>query len=250
MKQWFKKIWKDPVGSKIISVVIIGLSSIAFNYVEALVKKESFKKTFLNFWGQTFQLWQIILIVALVFLLILIILKNKTKTKIPLKNSFDGINIETFVNNINEESEIENYDDELKKVDTELFNKIRNKYLPAENEISWLKEQDFAHGFNRDFAFIFFDFEEKMSKNPNLEFLGVELENIRKELVSNIKIFNKHLISKTFPSDGKMQSVPKEWQKTNPKIFIESVKLLNDSKEKVIECYDRLIRIGREKLKV
>jgi len=106
MKEKFLKIWKDPVGSKIISALIISLGIIIFNSIYALTSELDFKTAFNTFFDKQIRLW----IVVLVFLLYLIstgifALYKKNKFK-PYK-----------------------YDDKSLKLDTDLFNKIRNEIL-------------------------------------------------------------------------------------------------------------------------
>ncbi len=179
-------------------------------------------------------------------IIIVIIQKARKNRNIKEINSFDGLNMENLESYLAQEI----YDEESKILDSKLLNEIRNELLPTEQEISWLREQNFSYGFNREVAFKFFDFEVKISDNPNYEFLNPELEKLKKQLVKNIQIFNRDLSQLTFPDGNLMQSVPREWKKTNPKKLENSINILNRSKINVIEKYDELIRKGRRTLKI
>ncbi len=243
MEEKISKIWKDPVLSKVISAGIIAAIIFAYNFVTSKINNESFQHTIKSFWENESELWKI----ALTCLIIIVIIQKARKNRnIKEINSFDGLNMENLESYLAQEI----YDEESKILDSKLLNEIRNELLPTEQEISWLREQNFSYGFNREVAFKFFDFEVKISDNPNYEFLNPELEKLKKQLVKNIQIFNRDLSQLTFPDGNLMQSVPREWKKTNPKKLENSINILNRSKINVIEKYDELIRKGRRTLKI
>ncbi len=244
MKNKLIQIWKDPVLSKVISTGIIAFLIFLYNLIISKINKESFKETFKSFWENKFELWKIASI-ALIALILFLIFKPKRRKK-EIINSFEGVNIETI--GLPDTREI--YDEQSRELDSKLFNEIRNELLPTEQEIAWLREQNFSYGFNRDVAFRFFDFDIKISDNPNYEFLNPELEKLKKRLVKSIQIFNRNLSELTFPDGNLMQSVPREWRASNPQRLQNSINILNASKVTVIKNYDDLIRNGRKILKI
>lgn len=232
------EIWKDPVWSKVISAIIIGLFTIAYNYAISKINNESFKQTFKNFWKSKFELWQVGILVVALLIISIIFYKRKNK---PIDNPFEEINIENLSNM--------DYTEDHKILDIGLFNKIRNEYL-TDNEVSWLREQDFNFGFNRNIAFTFFNLTDKIHENPNFEFFNEEIEEFKNKLIKSVQIFNHNLSNETYPSGEIMQSVPKEWRLSNPEKFNYAVTILNQSKKELLDTYDSFIRAGRRTLRV
>lgn len=236
-----KKIWNDPVWSKIISVIIIAIFTLIYKYVDVNFSKDYIVK-FLNLWINEILYFGITLSTIIVVIFFMKHKKNKN-----LKNCFDDVTIETIF----EQPKLkEKYNEDSKNLDIILFNRIRNEYLSADKEISWLREQNFNFGFNRNNALVFFDIHDKIGNNPNFEFLNTELETARKELFKNIENFNNNLSVLTFPEGKFVQSVPKEWKFNFPEKYEKSAFKLNESRTKLIDSYDNLIRLGRNILKV
>ncbi|WP_312766333.1 hypothetical protein [Epilithonimonas sp.] len=246
MKEKLKKIWKDPVWSKIIAALILSILTLIYNYLQSVIKKESFYKTLSNFWNSKFELWQITLVFFIIILLIYISIKKRKRNKTEEIGSFDGVDILslTYASNYG-------YDEESKKLDIQLFNKIRTEFLPAEKDINWLREQSFNNGFQKEKAYTFFDFDEMLSENPNFEFLNSDLEELKRKLIQKIQIFTNDLSVNTFPENNKdFQGVPKEWRDNHPEKYLNAVQILNKDKKEVLDSYDELIRAGRKILKV
>jgi len=135
-----------------------------------------------------------------------------------------------------------------KKLDIELFIKIRDILLPNDTSVNWLRYQDFGNSFRRELPENLFKFEENYD-NPNFEFLNPTLEFLKIMLENNIENFTNLLASKTFPQ-GVCQTVPPEWEKERPQKFESDVKVLNDSSKKLVESYDNFIKTGRRILKI
>lgn len=238
-----EKIWKDPVWSKVISFIIIAIGTLLYNYIISLYNDEDFRTTFLNFWKNRFELWQFLLFLILLVTIISII-TYRNKKKMPKQtNAFDNFDLESL-------KPMESYDEQSKKLDTEIYLKIRDKLLPGNKSINWLRHQNFAgFGFRREAPDDFFNFESTCS-DPNFVFLDSDLEEIKVDLQKNISELTGLLALNTFPQSNGIQTVPPEWEIEQSERFDEVIKKLSESREKVIESYDKLMREGRKKLKI
>ena len=103
MKEKLIRIWKDPVWSKIISVLIIGLVGLMYNALEAYYNNTNFYSEFLNLWLTKINLWVVVVIVIVTYALTYYL--NKPK----------------FL-----------YDSETIELDRKLFNHIRSELITKE----------------------------------------------------------------------------------------------------------------------
>jgi hypothetical protein len=74
----FKKIWKDPVGSKIIAWSIIGLIGLISLKATSLVKGITFNETVMRFYELKVRIIYILLALLLTFILIRVFKKKKS----------------------------------------------------------------------------------------------------------------------------------------------------------------------------
>lgn len=233
MKEKIKKVWKDPVGSKLISFLIIGLITLIYNYSISIIKNKSFKSIFISFWKTEFYLWEIFLFFSLTMTTLFFLLnyrKNKTNNKVNIES-------DNFI-----------YDDESKKLDTELFLKIRDELLPN-SSINWLRYQDFGNSFRSDAPDKLFYFGDNYN-DPSFEFFNLKLDSLKEKLKEKIEVFTNLLSKKTFPQGSISQTIPPEWRTERPNQFKKDVNSLNHSSKELIESYDLFIKEGRKILKV
>lgn len=73
-----KKIWKDPVGSKIISVIIIGVGSSLWSIISAMINKINFTDAWVDFWNLQLKLWWVA-IILIVYIIVEFIRTKQTK---------------------------------------------------------------------------------------------------------------------------------------------------------------------------
>ena len=76
-----KKIWNDPVWSKVISAVIIAVGTIIFTTVSAKVNNISFTEAWNKFWTFKIELWCLALVGTVSFLLFVVIKRRKKERK-------------------------------------------------------------------------------------------------------------------------------------------------------------------------
>lgn len=217
-----RKIWKDPVWSKVIATTIISLVAVIYSYILSKIKNESFESSLIALLTYKIQLW-FILFIAIIGLSVNLILK-KSKKK--------------FV-----------YDDETLKIDREIFERIRIKLLPQEGSISFLRYHSFSGSFKNSSLENLDKFEYE-SKKSDFEFLNPELESLKKSLNTKIANLTLTIGFETWSLPNDRQSIPKEWQHEQPERFRMVVNELNTTAREICSVYDELIKNGRRILKV
>jgi hypothetical protein len=218
LKRVFLKIWKDPVWSKVIAAIILGLGVLGLNAISAVHKDISFKEELVRFWKSRYDLWHYCLF-SLAVISIWMLIKNKRKGFFR-------------------------YNDETIEIDRALFAKIRSQ-LPSD-KMAWVK----GHGYsNNPFKMEEIDLlnfiEEK--DRADFEFLHPELENLKKELVSGLEGLNEVLIRNIFGAGDNWLSIPREWSIEK---FQEARECIEAESDIVGEAYDDFIKTGRRILRV
>ena len=206
-----KKIWNDPVWSKVIANgIIVALAfvlTIIWSMISAKQNQINFKTAFVNFWSYKISLW----IVVVIAILLLIIYWGW---------KYCGLN--KFV-----------YDDETIKLDKAMFDKIRNELLPQEGTIGFLRHNNFA-GFSFDLEKIDdLDNIEYEDRKSDFEFLNPDLEKIKIELINKISHFTSEISMNTFPTNAGFQSVPSEWEVEQPERFWTIVNSLHSTASEI-----------------
>jgi len=218
------KIWTDPVWSKIIAAVIIGLGTIIWTLVSAQINNIDFQTAWTNFWNLKISLWLLTIIVLLGLLSYWLI-------KYLKKESFE-------------------YDDETLTLDKQIFEKIRTDLLPQTGAIYFLRHNNFA-GFSFKIENVEdLDKFEYECKNPDFEFLHPNLEKLRIELLEYVAHFTTLVGLETFPTNNGRQTVPPEWETDQPERFWKVVNDFHETKHKICQTYDDLIKSGRRLLKI
>lgn len=85
-----KKIWNDPVWSKVISAVIIAIGTIVITTIFAKVNNTSFTEAWNRFWTFKIELWCLALVGIIIFLF-LILIKRKSNKERKFLNYTQGI---------------------------------------------------------------------------------------------------------------------------------------------------------------
>lgn len=223
----FKRTWKDPVWSKVISVVIIALGSMVFSFIQSKIEGVSFSNSFRAFWTTKVQLWLVILLVSIYFIVVYFrsyLLRKKNP-------SFS-------------------YDDDTFELDLNLFMNIKSKILPYNRAISFLRHNNFAGFSFRNESLDDLEHFEYEAKKPDFEFFNPELEVLKKDLEGLICKFTSLIASDTFPTANGRQTVPPEWELEQPERFNNVVNELHAYKESICNKYDEFIKAGRKILKV
>lgn len=219
-----KKIWTDPVLSKVISAGIIGLIILIWSFISARVNNVTLWTVWKDFWFFEIQLWWLAVGIVLILLFIWIMKNLK-------KDSF-------------------HYDEETLNLDRLIFEKIRTDLLPQTGAIGFLRNNNFAgFSFNNDQINDLDKFEDECRKS-DFEFLNPNLEKIRIELLSSIDHFTTEIAGQTFPTNNGRQTIPPEWENEQPERFWNVVDDLHDTKFEICKRYDELIKLGRRVLKI
>ena len=223
MKQ-LKKIWVDPVLSKVISAIILAIGTVIWTLILAKINNVDFQTAWTNFWTFNIQLWW--LTIGVIILLLLLWFRQIFK-----KSSFQ-------------------YDDETIKLDRHIFEKIRTELLPQTGSIYFLRHNNFAgFSFNTDSIEDLGNFEYECKKS-DFEFLNPDLEKIRIELLNSVDHFTGQIAIETFPTNNGRQIVPPEWELEQPERFREVVTDLQKTTFQICDKYDELIKLGRRVLKI
>jgi hypothetical protein len=75
------------------------------------------------------------------------------------------------------------------------------------------------------------------------------MEALRSKLHKLIGDYLGQIAINTFPaSNPERQTVPPEWEETNPKHFFEVVNKLHETSGEIVKTHQNLIRLGRQKM--
>lgn len=215
-----KKIWNDPVGSKVIAALIIFIFSVIWTVYSASHNNIDIWTAFLNFWTYSISLWIIALVSILLISLNLIISRQFKYTE------------ETLI------------------LDKQVYEDIKVNLLPQNGSISFLRSNNFAgFSFNINNLNDVVNFENALS-NSTFYFLNPRLEKIKTELAVKISHFNTLIAFNTFVTPNGFQTVPPEWETNQPERFWEVVNDLHSTTNDLCRIYDELIKTGRTILKI
>lgn len=141
------------------------------------------------------------------------------------------------------------YDDKMLELDVALFDKIRNELLTQTN-VYWLRTNNFAgYSFNDDYLQPF-DMLEFVMDKPDFEFFNPNLDNLKSELMNEIRELNSFMSGNIFNAGNNRMTVPPEWEDEQPKRFDAAVNGIQTRAQSIGNKYDNFIRIGRKILKV
>jgi len=137
-------------------------------------------------------------------------------------------------------------DDPEKKHDSALWNELTT-LLRSDGVIGFLDRTNMA-GFSfpelelepiREFYFKW--------NTPEREFITPALEELRKELWSEVDAYYDLIANETFPaSNPRFSTVPPEWEIEQPDRFWRVVNSLHDHAGKIVELHAKIVRVGRE----
>lgn len=125
------------------------------------------------------------------------------------------------------------------------------KILPWSRSISFISSNNFAgFAFEKKCVEDLFEFEYHC-RNPAFEFIDPDLEGLRQTLLKDIDLFTQTLAVDTFPGGNPgWNSVPAEWEETQPERFKRVVSALHESARQIVATYGNLIRTATRKLGV
>lgn len=145
-KEKFLKIWKDSVWSKVIAGAIIGIFTLAYNYLTAERNDISFPSSFKIFWTHKIDLW-IVILSLMIFLLVYHFLTRQFK-----------------------------YDEQTLQLDRALFNQIRQNHSITDF-ISEVKSNGFSTRPVKSERITTIFNVTNDNKKPDSQFLNPSLKN-------------------------------------------------------------------------
>ena len=126
------------------------------------------------------------------------------------------------------------------------------KIMNSSESLSHLREHDFGNTFDVDWFTNLNELIERC-KGSDLEFLDQDLEHLRLDLLAKVIDFVHMIGIETFPllhGSGSriLNSVPKELAYKQPALWTTTVQGLNTKAQAVIDLYDDLIRLAKQRL--
>lgn len=223
-KEFFKRIWNDPVGAGVISSLILSVLPPIGALLNTIIGGNSYKESIVFILTYPIDVW-ILFSMAILYVLLKGIYCRWIKTDFR-------------------------YDADSLLHDKNLYDKIVKEVLPPEGSIAFLRTNNFA-GFSFDLKNLeqidnfFFRFKD----NSTLEFINPDIEKLKKNLYVSIDIFQDLIAGYTFPIGNNRQIVPEEWEIECPDHFYDVVDKIQNSTKNICRDYDTLVRIGRIKIK-
>lgn len=216
-----KRIWNDPVGSKLISALIIGIFTLFYSWGVSQFSEKSFINQFLNIWTYEIEVWLIVLIFLCTYITSNILIPKKSK-------AFQ-------------------YDDKILQLDKTFFDRIRFELLSQEAMLL-IRYHRFSSNpvkfYELDSVLKILDECDK----SDFEFFHPELNSKKMKLIEAVKVFNEITSKYLF---GRMEhdwlGIPSEW---DLKRYHFAQNEIRESEIGLCEYYDELIRFGRKTLKV
>lgn len=224
MKEKFKKIWTDPVLSKIISFGLIGLITLLINALKSYSNQTDFQTEFLTFWNLEIKLWIVSLFLFLIYISFLF-----TKRK---KKGFT-------------------YDKETLELDKKFFEKIRTE-LFNQNAVLNLKNNTFSSCPIETSEFDFVGNTLRLFDNPNSEFLNPKLEELKIKLTNSLENLDENLRNSLFGNghytgEDIIVSLPKEWEYER---YMAKQKEMRDAENETFNNFEQLVKESRRVLKI
>lgn len=134
-----------------------------------------------------------------------------------------------------------------RETDSKLFERLK-EVLPSKGSISFIDEQNMA-GFSwpRSKLDQLKSFYHDWSDAEH-EFLDQDLEALRAKLYKLTGDYLGQIAVNTFPTaNHEYQTVPADWEESNPKHFFEVVNKLHETAGEIVKTHQELIRLGRRK---
>jgi len=136
------------------------------------------------------------------------------------------------------------------ELDRATFKRLRD-LLPWNGSIQFVRERNFAgYGFSVNEHKDLYTFLDEC-KNPALQFMDSDLEELRESLIQKIELFLDVVGLETYPTNKIGRSaVPPDWEYERPEHFWKVVHELEHITSQTGEIYDALVKLGRRKLEV
>ena len=221
-----KRVWNDPVWSKVISSIIILILTSVCAIVKSYVDNTGIIDVVLSVGWKQIKLWHIVLVVVICLIGYGLYSKHK------LSKQF-------------------RYDQHSYNSDKELYDSIL-KDLTPNGSIYFLRTNNFA-GFSFHLSSLdeLEDFYHKYSSDPRFEFFHPDIEKKLRTLLSDIDHFEDVICVNTFPGNrDDLQFVPPEWEEKDPKHFWKVVNSIHAAAQQVCIDYDDFVKFGKREIKI
>ncbi|MPL81950.1 hypothetical protein SDC9_27884 [bioreactor metagenome] len=205
-----KKIWNDPVWSKVISGGILLIIPAILSWI----KTSSNHMSFMDNWIEVLNSPLIWIIVAVLILIYLLFRKKKFK-----------------------------YDEVSLNQDQSLLNQIITTDLPESFFNDYFRRCDLGSSFLQEHIRPLMDLEN-IRQNPQYEFNNPLLENIKKELLSDISSFKDHILLNTIVNEYGVVKVLDAIREDDQR-FVSYKMTAHSLANKICNKYDALIRTMR-----
>jgi len=224
LEKLIKKIWKDPVGSSLISALIIALLTTLYNLIISLIFDKDFSAAILGFWNFKVQLWVIVSFLLLFVILIKLLRKRKDKKDTGYQ-----------------------YDNDTLNLDKEMYKRLTESLLNQEIVLD-LKNFIFS---NESFHLDKLDWISKIlneSKRSDFDFFNPEIESLKQGLIKEIEKLQAVLSQNIFSAGPNgWVGIPKEWDRDR---YYKASNKIGDCEKAVSEQYDKIVKMSRAILKV
>lgn len=140
------------------------------------------------------------------------------------------------------------YDQKSLELDKAVYVAIL-KPIPYNTVMRRIEEYDFIEPFPVS-IFEALDKFYDANKNPSNEFIDADLESLRVQLDASVAEFANYLALNTFRCGTNMQSVPSEWEVTQPERMRKVAEALEKKSTNVSIVYRALVREARRRLSV
>lgn len=229
MKDKILKLWKDPVWSKIISVIILSSVTIIYNYIISLTEQTEFLSQLQNFFFFKVYLWILILLFFAIYI------GYYLMKRIQAKKGKNYI-----------------YDPETLNLDKNLFETIQTKYINRDVVENLAYNTFSSNPFSiRDIDFINEIIEGNV--NPNFEFINPELEKLKQDFIYSIEVLKECIDNNVFSTNAPLGEsdtwlrIPREWELDR---FWKAKNAIVNSENNAYHKWIEFIRKGRKTLKV
>lgn len=212
MKENVKKVWTDPVFSKMIAT---GLTTLVISIAIF------FHQEFIYLLMLDIKVWHTLSLVLGLLIPYLIVF------------------VVTF-----------RYNEKTRNLDTQLFERIRKELLTQEALMEPRNNGFSGNPFeNTQIHFIAIFLEE--SQKSDFTFFNPKLEKKKERIVVALKKLKTKLGSYIFGAgNGGWLSIPREWEYDDPERYDKAIKEISDCENALVDSYDDFIKTAKRILKV
>lgn len=139
-------------------------------------------------------------------------------------------------------------DEKHRKFDSNILKEIKN-ILNDYHTIEFIRDHDFEGAYAQDRTDPLFSYFNKNKNEPEFRFLDSDLNNLKKDLDTNIAKLLDVLVHNTFDLEVNkdFRGIPKDWREKAPEHHGEIVDKANHHADKIVEVYSELVQLANKK---